>query len=516
MMKQGKPLKYRLNVPTLVSDVNQTLSSMGTEVNALKKTIKGVQTLASATSGRVSTLTTVTAVAAPISGKTTYSVGQQVTSGGNVYQCIAASAGTPPPNINYWQLIGPATLDSVLDGPIHGKTLVTALTAGSVDLTKAGVLMRGCVPPALNPAFTYTSTATTITWSWGANTAVYRADGTVTVIGAGSQAITGLTASTMYNFYPIYDETLGTLRFITTTDISTPSLFGYTGNGTSGYVETTTSLSSPGSFSAEMWVEVAGAPGGFVPLLSLTAPQGTGSGNQVFSIQLPGSLDLTVYIKPTSGSSSTSSVIAAGIVHHIVFTWNNTTFVGELYVDGVLVSTLTGAAALTSYTGLYWHIGAAYGSNIGDGAQEVYSPSNAWLSNVAIYSSVLTAAQVLATYSAGLNLGQSALASSVATNGAIYYWKLQETSGTTAADSAGSNTGTYVGGVTLHGSEATHSAVGSPAIAWTQNTFLAGQAQILQSRIALSMGPMQVTTPASGSGTPGGGGGRPPGGIQAY
>lgn len=92
----------------------------------------------------------------------------------------------------------------------------------------------------------------------------------------------------------------------------------------------------------------------------------------------------------------------------------------------------------------------------------------------------------------------------------------EATSGTTAADSAGSNTGTYVATVTLDQSESTHAASGSPAIAWKQNTFLAGQAQILRSRVPLSIGPIQVTTPATGSGTPGTGGGTGGGGKQYY
>jgi hypothetical protein len=473
---QGKPLPIRLNVPTLVSDVNQTLSSMRDEVLSLKSTLKAVQTLASATSTRLAALTT-----APItnaySATTVYTAGQVVTLNGNIYTCIKTTVGYPPPNVNYWSLITPQ-------------------------------------PTAANPAFTYTSTSTTITWSWGANTAVYRADGSVVYIGAGSQEITGLSASTQYNFYPIYDETKGILRFITTNDITTQYLSGYEGDGSTGYVKTTSSISNPTNFSIDFWV--CGTEAGYQSIMQLSTGQtpGTPSSRSVYVQVGQGIFNITLDLA-TAGFSSFSGGPASGnspldgVLHHIAFTWNNSTFAWAIYLDGVLNTSGTSSHAMASIASQYWKLGWGY-----NGVTGLYA--SCFISNVAFYPSTLTAAQVLANYSAGLNIGQATLAASVINNGASYYWELQEKSGTTAADSAGSNTGTYTGTVTLGVSEDTHGAVGSPAIAWLQNTFLAQQAQIIQTNIALSNGPMQVTTPASGSGTPGTGGGRTPGGVQAY
>lgn len=455
-----------------------------------------------------------TGIAAYSSG-TTYYVPQQVTSSGNVYQCIAATTGNAPPNATYWTLIGPSTLDSITDGTTYKRVLATALTGNAIDLTKSGVLMKGSTPPVCATSFSFTSTATSITWSWASNTAVYRADGTVTVIGAGSQTITGLLASTLYNFYPIYDETLAELRFVTSTDIISPSLVGYTGNGTTGYVETTTSLSQPGNFSTEIWFNSTTAAN--QPLFDLSAPQLIGTETaKSFFVYVDNTGNIHAYVgltAVTNGATSTIDILD-GQTHHIVVTWNNSTFAGVIYVDGVSVATITGASAMKATTGLYWHIGGENANASWGLGANVFA--TAWLSNAVVYPVTLTAAQVLANYSCGNNLGQTALAAAVLSLSPSYYWKLGETTGTTAADSAGSNTGTYKATVTLGVSEATHSAVGSPAVAWVQNTYLAQQAQIVQTHVPLSVGPMQVTTPASGSGTPGTGGGVGGGGHGFY
>ena len=515
----SRPLRFRLSDPNVLSNLVQTLSTLSSTTAKTTEKLNGTVAVAEKALFVANTANSDNFLGA-YSATRSYTPHDEVTYSGNYYICVKSTAGNAPTSTAYWTLVGPDTLDNVVDGPVHGRTRLTALTNGNVDLSQTGVLMKGSVPGSLCPQFTYTSTSTSITWSWGANTAVYRADGTQTYIGSGSQAVTGLNPSTLYNFYPIYDETLAELRFIQTSDITSPQLTGYVGNGTSGYVKTATSLSQPGNFSIEAWMEGSTSPTYANVLLNLAAPQTTGSGtNAVAMLWSPSAGELNVYLNLNSVNTfaiayTPTNTLLDGQVHHIVFTWNNSTFAGVLYVDGISVATYTGSHALTANTGLYWHLGHGYGSNMGFGAVDMYS--TCWLSNAAVYATVLTATQVLANYSAGVNLGQTALANSVAANSATHYWTLTETTGTTAADSAGSDTGTYVATVTLNQAESTHAASGSPAIAWTTNTFLAGQAQILQDRVPLSIGPMQVTTPASGSGTPGTGGGTGPGTHSYY
>lgn len=85
------------------------------------------------------------------------------------------------------------------------------------DLSK-----KGSTPPSNTPGFTYTSDASSITWSWALT--IYRSDAiNSTVSPAGSQAITGLGASSTYNFYPYYDEDALVVSMVATGGTGAPS-----------------------------------------------------------------------------------------------------------------------------------------------------------------------------------------------------------------------------------------------------------------------------------------------------
>jgi hypothetical protein len=101
----------------------------------------------------------------------------------------------------------------VTDGTDFARVSTDALTSNDVDPTKPGVLMKGSVPPTWSGAFTYTSTTSSITWSWSSLT-IFRADGTTTQIANGSLAVTSLAAATTYFFYPYWDETQLVLAFV--------------------------------------------------------------------------------------------------------------------------------------------------------------------------------------------------------------------------------------------------------------------------------------------------------------
>jgi hypothetical protein len=99
--------------------------------------------------------------------------------------------------------VSAATLDNVGDSTTFGRVHQIALTSNNVDPSKAGVISKGNTPFSITGSFTYTSTTTSITWTWTGLT-VYRGDGTTTSITNGSQAITGLSSSTTYNFFPYF------------------------------------------------------------------------------------------------------------------------------------------------------------------------------------------------------------------------------------------------------------------------------------------------------------------------
>lgn len=402
------------------------------------------------------------------------------------------------------------TQDNLPDGTTYARVQGTALTSGNVDPTKAGVLMKGSLPPSLNGGFTYTATTTSVTWAWPANTAVYRADGTVTLIGAGSQTIAGLVTGRAYFFYPIYNEGTGTLKFIGSADVTFPSVVGYTGDGTTGYVDTTTAVTQPGSISVECWINTtSSAP---QPLFDVSAPQVIGTaGNKSFTMWFQNSTISAFGLLGSSVITSMANVAATaklndGNTHHIVLTWDNAAHTCNVYVDGVLQTNgSTPASAFSGLSSMFWHIGGLNGKTGWTLTANTFATAS--ISNAAVYNSVLSAAQVQAHYQAMLNISVAQYNSLVAGDSPVYWWKLNETSGTVAADSAGSNTGTYKGTVTLNVSNEAYGASGTPAIAWVATSYLAVQASVLQGNVPLTSGSVSATPTSGGSGGGGGVGG---------
>jgi hypothetical protein len=103
--------------------------------------------------------------------------------------------------------------NQITDGSNFARVSSTALTAGKLDPTKPGVLMKGSVPPTWSGVLTYISTTTSITWSWTALT-IARADGSSTSIPNGSLAVNGLTPATTYYFYPYWDDIALALQWV--------------------------------------------------------------------------------------------------------------------------------------------------------------------------------------------------------------------------------------------------------------------------------------------------------------
>jgi len=103
--------------------------------------------------------------------------------------------------------------NQIADGTDFARVVSGALTAGQVDPSKPGVLMKGSVPPTWSGAFTYVSTTSGITWNWSGLT-IFRADGSKTTVANGSVSVTGLTAGTTYYFYPYWDDLASSLRWV--------------------------------------------------------------------------------------------------------------------------------------------------------------------------------------------------------------------------------------------------------------------------------------------------------------
>jgi hypothetical protein len=117
-----------------------------------------------------------------------------------------------------------------------------------------------------------------------------------------------------------------------------------------------------------------------------------------------------------------------------VGTYDGTT--GRLYVNGILVaSTAVSYAANVSAPfgiGAYWSNGAWIGLMLGS------------LDEIAVYNTTLSQTRIQAHYLLGRSYQNTVLDSSP-----VSYWRLGESSGTSAADTSGSNTGTYTGSPSL-------------------------------------------------------------------
>ncbi|MGC2107094.1 MAG: hypothetical protein WA647_18505 [Candidatus Acidiferrum sp.] len=411
------------------------------------------------------------------SSSVAYTVGMEVTFGGFVFQSIQAGTNqtppTPPATSAYWTNMGPA----------------------SIDPSTAYILMKGSVPGTLNNGFAYTSTTSGATIAWNSQ-AIYRADGSITNIANGSQAVTGLASGTTYYAFPYWNEAAAALDFVSDSSLTIPNITGVSFGGTQE-ITTTSQVALPTpNFSIAGWIKTAAGYTGGLGGIICNATNQTGtisSANTRLELGLDGSTSglLVAAYTPQTGSSGllTSTVkVNDGLWHFVVFSVTGSVS-QSLYIDGVLNDT-TSVTGNPSTTLCYYRLVKNTANTILTGL----------LSEVAVFSSALSAVQVGELYSAGSAVSQAAYEAVVTSLSPTYWWKLTDTSGSTAHDSADSNPGTYTNSPTLNQTSAVTGTIGSPSVLWPNRNILATQAQNLQGFVPLSDGGIAVATPATGSG----------------
>jgi hypothetical protein len=336
---------------------------------------------------------------------------------------------------------------------------------------------------------------------------VFRTDGTVSTVAAGTKAVTGLNSNTAYQFYPYYSEANNDIEWVDSS-VTFPNQTGVA-FGTNKYVSTTSTFATTGTWSVAFWAKIPDST--TQGWLSLGNPSSNGAATAV-GIQIYGNAGTENIFLSVKGASSfttqtvTNANLNDGNWHFIVVTFNGiNTF--DIYLDGLIVQTL---GVTPAGTGFIWHLGMTQGISGAGLTANTYMSGT--LSRVAYLNTILNSVSVGQLFQAGLNAGAASFdAAILAQSGIVNYWKLIETSGTVAADSAGSNTGTYTGSPTLNQSSEIYNPIGSPAIAWTFPSFGAAQAQSNIRRVALSSGALGASTPITGSA--GGSGGGTPGTI---
>jgi Concanavalin A-like lectin/glucanases superfamily len=207
-------------------------------------------------------------------------------------------------------------------------------------------------------------------------------------------------------------------------------------NGTTGYISvpSSTAITPTGSFTVETWVKTLTATE--VPLV-----EKFDAGNAGFMLSLNNFGGGNYYaLWVGNGWVEGPGVVADGQWHHLVGVWNGTTV--SLYLDGALRRSIAPTGVNLPATTHALEIARRW---------DVSTYSNASLDDVAIYKTALTAQQIALHY----YLGQPRYAAGsypdkVIRDGASAYWRLGETSGTTANDSIGTAHGTISGGVTLN------------------------------------------------------------------
>jgi hypothetical protein len=227
-------------------------------------------------------------------------------------------------------------------------------------------------------------------------------------------------------------------------------------NGSTGYISSTTKQDSPSSYSVETWFKTTSTTGG--KIIGFGDQQGglDFSGNPT----MRGSYDKQIYLTDDgrlvfgvwvgfADTLTSSSAYNDGQWHHVVGSQGAQGM--TLYVDGAKVAH-DGQTQNQPYAG-YWRIG---GDNLGGWPNQPTSNFFAGaLDETAVYDHALSLASVQSHYAASGRTPPPAAGPTDAYGKAVYndspatYWRLDETTGATAADSSDNgSTGGYVGAVT--------------------------------------------------------------------
>ena len=218
----------------------------------------------------------------------------------------------------------------------------------------------------------------------------------------------------------------------------------------SGFVTTASPVPGPDTFTVETWVRTTTNQGGKLIGFGNNATGNSSNYDRHVYMDNAGRIWFGVHpggVRTVNSAQSYND----GEWHHVVASLGSSGM--RLYVDGKRVGQRTDVTYGQGYSG-YWRVG---GDNLGGWTNRPASDYlNGAIDDVAIYASVLTHDQVLAHYTASGRTPDIAPVPADAYGAAVraaepdLYWRLDETTGTTAGDtSVNESSGTYRSGYSL-------------------------------------------------------------------
>jgi len=253
----------------------------------------------------------------------------------------------------------------------------------------------------------------------------------------------GTTATDSFGTNPgsyLNSTTLGAASLVTADTANKSASFD--GVNDSVAVQSSAGLSPSPAVTVEAWIRPSAIPGpGTFASVATKA--------ESYALQFNGpQLEFTTMQSGTRRRvQAASGALVAGQTYHVVGTYDGTT--QRLFVNGNQVA--SGAFSGPLSVNANRVVLASW-----DTASEFFSGS---IDEVAVYAKALTPAQVTNHMNAGSTAppppppppspppSSSGYRAAVTGDGPVGYWRLGESSGTSAADAAGSNTGTYRNGV---------------------------------------------------------------------
>lgn len=216
-------------------------------------------------------------------------------------------------------------------------------------------------------------------------------------------------------------------------------------NGSNGLVSTQTAIPGPNTFALEGWFKTTSTSGGKIVGFGNTNTGTSSAYDRHVYMDPAGHLVFGVYTGNTVTIQG-SKTYNDGAWHYFNASMSSAGM--KLYVDGAKVGQNTSTTVGQAYNG-YWRIG-------GDQSWNGNPYFNGSIDDVAVYPAPLTQTQITNHYVASGRTSTVNASPTDAYGAAVYaaqpdlYWRLGESSGTTAKDSGAlGNDGTYQNGPTL-------------------------------------------------------------------